>query len=400
MTMLKGRWKLWGAGALLLAAIAWSFRPQPVQVDLATVVRGDLRVTIDEEGMTRVRDRYVVSAPVAGRLQRIQLKPGDRVDGNGTVLATFLPITPAPLDPRVRAETEARMKATQAAREQSRVALARAHDEAAFSRKELARYREIAKFGGATDERVAALERDVRTSDAQCQAADLALQAANHEVEAMAAVLRQFSSASTTSVPAAITLRSPVSGVVLRVLQESETPVAIGTPLVEIGNPQELEIVSDLLSTDAVKVAPGFAAIITGWGGDKPLRAQVRLIEPAGFTKVSALGVEEQRVRIHLDFLGVGHALQTLGDGFRVDVSVITAEQRGVLKVQTSALFRVGDSWAVFVVREGRAAQHLVQIGQRNALEAEIIGGLEAGDVVIVHPGDTVEDGVAVLQRG
>lgn len=401
MTTQRNRWKLWGLGALVVAMLAWSFRPQPVPVDLAPVVRGDLRVTIDEEGMTRVRARYVMSAPVAGRLQRIVLQPGDRVDANGTILATFLPVTPAPLDLRVRAETEAKMKATRAAREQSRVALERARDEAAFSRNELARYREIAKFGGTTDERLAALERDVRTNDAQCRAADLALEAADHEVEAVAAVLRQFSNPSTRgSLPAAITLRSPASGVVLRVLQESETPVAAGTPLVEIGNPADLEIVSDLLSTEAVRVKPGLTALITDWGGDRTLKARVRLVEPAGFTKVSALGVEEQRVKVRLDFQEGEHGARKLGDGYRVEVSVITSEQRGVLKVPTSALFRSGDRWTVFVVRNGRAARTNVRIGLRNAVEAEVTSGLEEGEAVIVHPGDTVEDGVGVTGRG
>jgi multidrug efflux pump subunit AcrA (membrane-fusion protein) len=191
-----------------------------------------------------------------------------------------------------------------------------------------------------------------------------------------------------------------VSGVVLRLHQESETPVAAGTPLVEIGNPRELEIIADLLSTDAVKVKPGMAALVTGWGGDKTLRARVRLVEPAGFTKVSALGVEEQRVKVRLDFQDGEHGSRKLGDGYRVEVSLITSERQGVLKVPTSALFRTADRWAVFAVRGGRAAQTEIQVGERNAIEAEVTSGLDEGDEVIVHPGDTIEDGVAVTKRG
>ena len=387
-------------GALAAGALVWAFRPQPIAVDLSAVTRGDLRVTIDEEGMTRVRDRYVVAAPVAGRLQRIALRPGDSVSAGTTVVATFLPATPAPLDPRTRAETLSRLKAAQAAREQARIALERARDEAAFNRSELARYREIAKFGGATDERMAAVELQARTSDAQLHTSDIALQRASHEVEAIGAVLRQFDdTAAASGGRTAVTLRSPVSGVILRVHQESEMPVAAGTPLVDVGNPGLLEVVVDLLSTDAVKVKPGFPALITGWGGDATLHARVRRVEPSGFTKLSALGVEEQRVNVVLDFQDPAHTARTLGDGYRVEVSVIVSECRDVLKVPTSALFRVADRWYVFAARNGRASTAEIQLGQRNAVEAEVVSGLAENDAVIVHPGDTIADGVAVIQR-
>ena len=399
MKIRRGQLVLWGVAALVLVLIVWSFRPRPIPVDLATISRAVLRVTVDEEGITRVRERYVVSAPVAGRLQRVQLEPGDRVVANQTVLASFLPATPSPLDPRARAEAEARLKAAQAGREEAGVAIQRARAELAFSRSELARYREILKFGGTTEERVAALELDVRTREAQVKAAELALQAAEHEVEAVRAILRQFTSPSTAGSPGALTLRSPVSGRVLRVHQESEAPVPAGTPLIDIGNPDLLEIVSDLLSTDAVKVKPGFPVLIDGWGGDTTLHGRVRLVEPAGFTKVSALGVEEQRVNVIIDFEDPAGPAQKLGDGYRVEVSVIVWERAGVLKVPTSALFRVGEAWAVFAVRDGRAAQTGIRIGQRNALEAELISGLDEGDSVIVHPGDTVAEGVSVTSR-
>ena len=399
MRISRGKLILWMSAAVLLAMILWSFRPQAVPVDISTVTRGTLRVTIDEEGRTRVRERYVVSAPVAGRLQRVALKPGDPVAANQTVLATFLPATPNPLDPRSRAEAEARLKAAQATLEQSRVGLQRARAELAFSRSELARYREIAKFGGTTEERLAALELDVRTREAQLKASELAGQAADHEVEALRAVLRQFGDAGGSSDRVALTLRSPVAGVVLRVHQESEALVAAGTPLIEVGNPDQLEIVADLLSTDAVRVKPGLPVFVEGWGGDTTLHGSVRLVEPAGFTKISALGVEEQRVNVLIDFDESARHAHRLGDGYRVDVSIVVWERAGILKVPTSALFRVGDQWRVFAVRDGRAVTTDIQIGQRNALEAEVISSLDEGGPVIVHPGDTIDDGVAVIQR-
>jgi HlyD family secretion protein len=396
MTIRPGRLILWGLAALVVAAIAWSFRPQPVPVDMMAVKRGSLRVTIDEEGMTRVRERYVVSAPVAGRLQRVELESGDSVSRR-TVLASFYPAAPTLLDSRTRAESEARMKAAQASRDQARIALQRAHDEVAFSRSELARQREVAKFGGITDERLAAVELDVRTKEAQVKAAELALQAAEHELEAARALLQQVVNPS-AGTGGALTLRSPIDGIVLRVLQESESLVAAGTPLIEVGNPEQLEVVADLLSTDAVKVQPGMAVDLSGWGGDTSLGGRVRLVEPAGFTKISALGVEEQRVNVLIDFVDV-HGAKKLGDRYRVEVAIVIWERAGVLKVPTSALFRTGEAWAVFAVRDGKAVRTTVQIGQRSALEAEMLSGLSDGDQVIVHPGDTVEDGVSVRPR-
>jgi HlyD family secretion protein len=392
-----GRLVLWGSAAALLAAIAWSFRPQPVPVDLAIVTRGDVRVTVDEEGMTRVRERYVVSAPVAGRLQRVELEPGDRVEANKTILATFLPATPTPLDPRMRDETEARMKALQARRDQARVTLQRARDELAFAHTELVRQRQLAATSAITEQQLAAFEFDAQAKEAQLKAAELAVQAADYELEATRAYLQQVSGARAQS-SGTLTLRSPTSGVVLRLSQESESQVPPGTPLIEVGNPNQLEIVSDLLSTDAVKVRPGMQVLIDGWGGDTTLCGRVRLVEPAGFTKISALGVEEQRVNVLIDFQAPPHR-QKLGDGYRVDVSIVIVERKGVLKIPTSALFRVGNDWAVFAVRDGKAARSSVQIGERNALEAEAQSGLAAGDQLIVHPGETVQDGVAVVPR-
>jgi HlyD family secretion protein len=316
-----------------------------------------------------------------------------------TLLVTFLPATPPLLDTRTRAEAEARVKSARAARDQAHVALQRARDDEAFSRSELKRQRQIAAFGGVTEERLAAVEMDARTKEAQVSAAALAIQRADYELEAARAILQRVAGPLATAANGALALRSPVDGIVLRVLQESEAPVAAGAPLIEIGNPNQLEIVIDLLSTDAVKVQPGFRALISGWGGNATLGGHVRLVEPAGFTKVSALGVEEQRVNVLIDFDEAHSDARALGDGYRVEVSIITWQREHVLKVPTSALFRTGEVWSVFAVRDGRAAQTTVQLGRRSAIEAELLSGLTDGDQIIVHPGDTVEDGVAVSQR-
>jgi HlyD family secretion protein len=338
-----------------------------------------------------------VSAPVAGRLQRVELRAGDAVAARRTTLATFFPATPTLLDTRTRAETEARTKAAQAARDQARVALQRARDDVAFSQSELARQRQVATFGGITDERLAAVAQELRTREAQVKASELSLQASEHELDAARALLQQVVNPGAVT-GGALTLRSPIDGIVLRVLQESEALVAAGTPLIEVGNSDQLEVVADLLSTDAVRIQPGLPVDISGWGGDTSLRGRVRIVEPAGFTKISALGVEEQRVNVLVDFEDAGGA-RKLGDRYRVDVSIIIWERAGVLKVPTSALFRVGEDWAVFAVRDGRAAETVVQIGQRNAVEAEVSAGLAEGDQVIVHPGDSVADAVAVAAR-
>jgi HlyD family secretion protein len=398
MKIRLGRLILWSAATLIVVLIALSFRPQPIAVDMADVQTGPLRVTIDEEGMTRVRDRYVVSAPVAGRLQRVELRPGDPVVAGATVLAAFMPATPPLLDTRTRAEAAARTKAAQAAREQARVGLQRARDDAVFSRNELERQKQISEFGGITEERLAGVELDARTKLAQVRANELALQRSEYELEAARAILRQIAAPSSPD-SGAMLLRPAIDGTVLRVHQESEAPVAAGTPLIEVGNPNQLEIVSDFLSTDAVNVKPGFPVLISGWGGVPALRGRVRLVEPAGFTKVSALGVEEQRVNVVVDFEDAPNDASKLGDGFRVEVSIIVWEKNAVLKIPTSALFRAGDAWAVFAVRDGRAVRTAVRIGQRSALDAEVLSGLEKGAQVIVHPGDTVEDGVAVIRR-
>ena len=343
---------VWLLVALSAVAIGLALRPAPISADFAAVTRGSLRVTFDEEGETRVRDRFVVSAPLAGRVLRIELEPGDTVMANETVVAIFLPSDPMLLDARARAEAEARVKAAEAAVARARVERTRALAEGEFATSEFQRY----------------VELDVNNLVAKDQ------------LEARE-------------------LRSPIDGVVLRRLRESESIVPVGEPLLEVADPQELEIVSDLLSTDAVRVNVGDLVLIEQWGGDHTLRGRVRRVEPFGFTKVSALGVEEQRVNVIIDLEDDREAWEALGDGYRVEVRIVVWEQGDVFKIPTSSLFRTDDDWTVYVVRDGRAALRKVEVGARNGFEAEVLSGLTEDEIVIGYPGDAIGDGVQVVER-
>jgi HlyD family secretion protein len=387
---------VWVFGALIVIALAFALRPGSVPVDLAVVERGLLRVTIDEEGETRVRDRFVVSAPVAGRVLRIDLEPGDAVTAGKTVLASFQPGLPALLDARTRAEAEGRVNVARAALEEARAARDRAQTERDFAESDLKRQRELDRAGLVSAEKLEAAVADARAKADALRVAESAIRTAQRGLEVAQAALVVAGSASTGS---PILIRAPVTGVVLKRLRESESVVPAGEPLLEIGDPKNLEVVSDLLSTDAVRISTGNSVLIEGWGGEKTLKGKVRRIEPSGFTKISALGVEEQRVNVVVDFDDVAVGGNTLGDGFRVEVRIIVWEKQNVLKVPISGLFRLGEEWAVYVVTDGRAARHTLTIGQRNSLEAEVLSGLQPGDVVIVHPSDAVQEGVRVAPR-
>ncbi|MCB1035712.1 MAG: HlyD family efflux transporter periplasmic adaptor subunit, partial [Acidobacteria bacterium] len=362
----------WILGLLILAAIAAALRPRPLPVDLAAVSRGPLQVTLSEEGETRVKDRFVISAPLAGRVLRIDFEPGDAVQAGETVLATFEPTAPNLLDARSRQEAEARVRAAQASVGRAQADLKRAESEVAYWQTESQRIARLAADGIVSqgDEDQAELELSTR-QDARAAAA-FAVETARHQLEVARAALRYTSAAGKKGgeAPEAIELTSPIDGSVLRRLRESEAVVAAGEPLLEVGDPAQLEIVADFLSRDAVSIRPGQRVILDEWGGEKPLEGVVRRVEPAGFLKISALGVEEQRVNVIVDFKDPRERWQTLGDGYRVLVEVVLWEGENVLQVPVSALFRQGDDWAAFVLEGGRAHQVKVEIGQRNGLEA------------------------------
>ncbi|HVR70124.1 MAG TPA: efflux RND transporter periplasmic adaptor subunit [Vicinamibacteria bacterium] len=387
--------KLMAALALVVVLLGVALRPEAAPVDVAHVEKGSLQVTVEDEGETRVRDRFVISAPVAGRLLRVELEPSDPVR-RGQVMATLLPAPPALLDARSRAEATAAVEAARAARGRAQAERARARAAADQARSDRERQRRLAGSGIVSAEALERAETEAQTAEAAVRAAQFAVAAAEHELERAQAVLLQ---ATGEGAGRAIELRSPVDGVVLRRLRESEAVVPAGEPLLEMGDPRELEIVSDLLSADAVKVRAGQGVLVEQWGGERALRGRVRRVEPSGFMKVSALGVEEQRVNVIVDFDDATEAWRALGDGYRVEVRIVIWEADGVVKAPTSSLFRRGDRWAVFVVEGGRARLRAVELGQRNGLEAQVLSGLAPGERVVVHPADTLEDGGRVAPR-
>jgi HlyD family secretion protein len=369
--------------------------PSAVKVDVAAVSRGPLAVTIDEEGRTRVRDRFVVTAPVTGRVLRIELEPGDRV-ARGDVVARLQPESPPLLDARSRAEAAAALESAQATLGHARAEEQRARAALAQAQRELARTRRLTTAGVTTTQDLETREADALVSEEAVNAAAFAVHAASAEVErAKARAATPVSSA----VGGAVVVKAPVDGVVLQRLRESESVIPAGEPLVEIADPQQIEIVTDLLSTDAVRVMPGARAMIEQWGGETTLAATVRRIEPAGFTKVSALGVEEQRVNVVLDFADGDEDSPLLGDAYRVETRIVLWEAPTVLKVPTNALFRDKEQWAVYVASGGRAHRAIVEIGHQTAQEAEVLDGLTEGTSVIVHPGDLVRDGTRITSQ-
>jgi HlyD family secretion protein len=389
------RWLMVGLIAFVVLLVVQAMRPKPVPVDVHQVARGPLRVTIDEEGETRVRDRYVVSAPLAARLLRIELEPGDVVRAGQTSLATLKPVDPGLLDARTAAEAQARMRGASSSLSAAKAAVEQAASEQKFAELDHARVQRLNAESILSKDQLDAAELRLSTRREALRAAEFAARTAQHELEAARAAAAPRPAGDGQN----IEIVAPIDGVVLRRLHESEAVVPAGSALLEIGAPDQLEIVSDLLSTDAVKARPGGRVLIESWGGEGALEGRIRRVEPSGFTKISALGVEEQRVNIVIDLASDRQLWSGLGDGYRVEVRVVVWESEDVLKAPNSALFRNGDDWAVFVLQDGKAVRRNVKLGQRNGLEAEILEGLAAGDQVIVHPSDQIADGVPVEIR-
>ena len=384
------RWKrpAWITAALVAAALlALALRPRPVEVDVARVERGPLQVTVDEDGETRAHDRFVVSAPVGGRIARVELHEGDRVEKDQVLTE----IWSLPLSAREREEQTSRIDAAEAVERQAAERVRHAEADYKQAQRERDRVEKLVQGGFASEQQreQAALLAD--TSANELEAARFQARAAQAEAAAARAALLAIDASPRAG--ASVTVRSPVAGKVLRIAERSERIVAAGTPLLTLGDPAALEIVIDVLSNEAVKVTPGMPVLLTGWGGEQALRARVRLVEPFGFTKVSALGVEEQRVNVIADFVDPPGAL---GDGYRVDAKIVVWSSDDVLRVPSSALFRHGGEWSAFVVERGRAQRRVVELGQRGALEAEVRAGLEPGELVILQPPNDVDDGVRV----
>jgi HlyD family secretion protein len=385
---------------LVLAGLVYAFMPRAVPVELASVTRGPIEVAVLEDGRTRIKERYVIAAPLSGRLTRVLLKPGDRVEAGGTLITSIEPADPDLLDPRTLAQAEARLRVAQSAREHALPMLERARVAHELAVKELERARSLHQSQTLPREALDRAEHNERIAAEELKAGQFALDVAGYEVElARAALYFTRPGAARDADSARFDIRSPIDGRVLRVFQESATVVAPGTPLIELGDPSDLEVEIDVLSPDAVRIRPGARVQLEHWGGDRPLEGRVRRTEPAGFTKISALGVEEQRVWVIVDLIEPPAEWQLLGDAYRVEARIVIQESERALKIPVGALFRRGDNWATFAVADGRAQIRKVAPGLRNDREAEILEGLEEGDRVVLHPSDRIADGTAVAPR-
>ncbi|WP_024302504.1 efflux RND transporter periplasmic adaptor subunit [Pseudogulbenkiania sp. MAI-1] len=387
-------------GIVLLAlavagGLALGFFPQAVTVDTVAVGRGPLAVTVEEEGKTRVIDRYVVSAPVTGYVRRIDLRVGDAVR-QGQVLAVIEPARSEALDPRSRAQAAARVRAAEAAQGVAQENAQAARAQAQLARQELTRAQSLRKSNFISEQALDQARAEVSRSEAVLLAAEHAVRVARFDLDVARAALAEAGRLQAGAQGETIRVLAPQPARVLKVTHESEGPVQAGQTLIEIGDPERLEVEVEVLSTQAVSIAPTTKVLFSRWGGGTTLQGAVRVIEPAGFTKVSALGVEEQRVRVIVDFTSPREEWRRLGDGYRVEARFVVWEGSDVMQIPASALFRQGSGWAVFVVRDGRARLKTVQVGQRAGLAVQITSGLAVGEQVISHPDDKIDDGVRV----
>ena len=391
----------WGLLGLMLAVgLAYAFWPRPVPVDFVTVATGPLTVTVGEEGETRVRDVFVLSAPVTGYMKRIVLEVGDQVAAGDTEIARIEPIDPAFLDVRSEAQAEAAVHAAEAALNLAAAEVEAADAELEFAQADLIRAKSLIGRKTISERALDDAERLFRTKKAELATARAALRMRESELErARALLLSPVTAARKFEACDCVVLTAPVSGQILHIHQESEGVVQSAQALVEIGDPRDLEIVVDLLSEDAVKVEEGQRVFIEDWGGAEALSGQVRRVEPTGFTKVSALGIEEQRVNVIIDFSDPPETWRRLGHGYRVEVRIVLWESESVLKIPLTALFRKGPDWAVFVESGGRAQLRIVEIGQRTDLDAQVLAGLDEGERVVLYPSDRVVEAVRLRAR-
>ena len=397
--MRKSRWIIVIAISIaVILAIVYGFIPRPVPVDIAKALRGPLTVTIEEEGKTRVKDRFVISAPVSGFMRRIELDVGDHVK-KGQVVVELEPLRSAVLDPRSRAEAEAAVSAAEAslkaAEENARASAANAE----YAKSNHERIKKLFDEGYASKDALEQAESEAKRTEANRLSAEAAVKVARFELDKARTALRYSAAEGVTNYGRIVAVRTPINGRVLKIHHESEGVVNSGEPLIDIGDPSKLEVKVELLSADAVKIKIGTPVFFERWGGDPALSGKVRVIEPAGFTKISSLGVEEQRVLVIADITSIPESWQRLGDGYRVDARFIIWEGKDVLQVPASALFRKGEGWAVFVVKNRRAHLRQVEIGNRTGLVAEIVSGISEGEMVITHPDESIEDGTRVRPR-
>lgn len=388
---------MFGVLGLAAALIAAGFMPKPISATAGKVTRRALEVTVDESGKTRIRDKYVVSSPVTGQLSRIVLREGDVV-AEGDVLAQITPLAPQLLDARTRAEAGARVEVADANLKRTQAAIKRAQTALAYAQSQAERSRTLQRQGGVSQQQFEEAEYQLRAAQEEFASSQLAERVANGELSAARVALLSINEgrhAPSTE----LSVVAPTAGRVLRVAQESEGAVQAGMPLLEIGDPEKLEIVVDVLTTDAVGILVGAQARIERWGGDYPLAARVQRKQPSAYTTRSALGVEEQRVPVILDIVEDPKRWTALGDGYRVEAQIQVTRVENALVVPASALFREAGAWTVFAVRDARAKKQRVELGIRNPDWAEVKSGLTEGESVILYPSDQVADGVRVETR-
>lgn len=394
------RFAYWIIGiALVLVTVSLAIRPRPVLVDVASAVVGPMDVRVEEDGQTRIRERYVVSTPLTGRLLRVTHDVGDPVSANETVVARMEASDSTLLDPRALAQAKARVRAAERKLEAAKSALTRVNAEVNFAETEMGRLRQLRDRRAASELEFAEKELLFRQRTEEARSAGFNVDIAEYELELERAALLLTDPEQRESDEMELSIKAPIDGRILRIYQESTAVVSAGAPLMEVGDPTDLEVVADFLSRDAVTISPGDHVNLKHWGGDRPLQGQVRLVEPSGFTKLSALGVEEQRVNVVVDLIDPPESRSRVGDGFRVDCEVVIWEASEVLQIPTSALFRVDEDWHVFVVDGSTARLTAVEIDHNNGRMAEVISGVAAGAEVLIHPSDVIEDGVLVAKR-
>jgi HlyD family secretion protein len=383
---------------IIVLAVAYGFMPKPLPVDVAQALRGPMRVTIDEEGKTRVRDRFVISAPVAGYLRRIELEVGDPVK-KGQVVAELEPLRSSVLDPRARAEALATVSSAQAALHAAKENARAAEAAAEYAKKNLERQKELFGKGYTAKDTIEQADTDAKRTEANLLSAEAAVRAARSEMERAQSLLGHSAAEGAADRERIVEVRAPAAGRLLKLHHESEGVVNSGDPIIDIGDPEKIEVKIEVLSADAVRIKTSTPVLFERWGGAEPLSGAVRIVEPAAFTKVSSLGVEEQRVLVIADITSLPETWKRLGDAYRVEASFIIWEGRDVLQVPASALFRKGEGWAVFIYENRRARLREVIVGHRNGLVAEIVSGIADKEMVITHPDELIKDGSRVRLR-
>jgi len=386
----------WLAAGLLIALVTWGLWPKPTLIETGAAFRGPLTVRVAEEGKTRVRNRYVVASPVAGKMQRVTLKPGDEVNAGESILTVIEPVAPPLLDPRARSEAAAVVAMREAAQKQAAEVLDAKRAALKLAEADRDRVRSVKRDGTISDADRDRAEGDAAIRSADTRAAEFAQQVSNHELALARTALERPETVGSQNL---IEIKSPVSGRILKVFQESEMVVGSGTQILEIGDPADIEIEAEILSRDAVTIHSGDSVMVEQWGGAAPLMGRVRRVEPAAFTKISALGVEEQRVIVLSDLVETPEAAKALGDRFRVDVRVAIWQADDVLIVPAGALFREGNEWKTYRFDRGTARLTAVNAGHSDGRLTEILSGLQVGDEVLLHPPDTVRDGATVRKR-